>query len=320
MSKKNCVVLRKCYQQEDININVTLVEESYAQSEGFFSQPMIKINSKNFLLQQEEIELRLDIKMNDEMLQLLKNFDVSGYNILKEIMERNEAAKAQKADLLIKVIVTFAQSPSWFYIQIGQPEVINYLRVYENQLSLEYDQKENHEVVDLTLTFEIGEICVYFTQDESGRHWRRGVVIEKNVQSDEANQDCYNGDFYKIKSKDYGNELILSTNFLRKIASDSRFKKDDDFCIRCNLFGLIPTGGSEWTYTAREKFSNIIDQHRNSLYILIKQSLSPLRPQSLSLDIFAKEINSSDPLAPKEVKYTSFSSILIDSGCAMPLK
>ena len=309
---KVSVLLSKCEGPSDICINKEMVRLNLAISTGPSS--MIKKLEDEPEDTLRQFCLFTDIPRDAKYLENLNNFDVSGWNILREMVGRNKAAKSSLRESLIGVRITHIVSPTEFYVQVNAPEVMAYFALYERELGLAFrDQirKDDEE----TPVFKKGEMCVYFIKQEYDylKTWRRGVVVAQVPD-----------DRYLVFAKDYGTCDPIEVSCMIKMPVTSPFRKDDDFCIKCRLVDIRPAGGYDWTRTALEVFQSMLKRQYDCFLLLVKEtsdgSLPPKKPRSFGVDIIAKESRIVNPLAPSRTFFVSMRSELVRKGVAMPEK
>ncbi|RWS05053.1 RING finger protein 17-like isoform X1 [Dinothrombium tinctorium] len=308
-SGKACVVLHRFDgQSTSINLNAALVKEGFAQSTGELSSVGERRHIDTI-----NIDDTPDIGSFDRLGR------ISAYGILREMNDRNNAGKTSKKESLIKVIISYAKSPDEFWIQLAASEVLYYFKSFEQNLDTEMnvEQKYHSRILNLSsASLEVDEMCVYKVLIGVEVHWRRAVVREVLPDPDDRDPRAR---MYKIFLLDYGETVTCKRRDIRKLPKNSQFMKNGNFSIPCRLTSLKPSGGQTWTATALEKFQQLLEMHKNDLYILIKEKLPEEESTTVAVALIAKETVIPGPLDPKKTTYHSIKNILIREGVAMPL-
>lgn len=312
-SGKTLTILRRITRNQTF-INAVLIDQGMARPQLL---EQISQASDNTEVQYLAELSSSSLKFNETVLTNLNIYNVCGYNILKELVERNKQGYCSKMDSYIKVAVSHKQSPSMFYIQIITPEVLGYFRVYETNLF-----KEHSSLIKQVPTGELkplrnGFICLFHYKNETVDSWYRGDILER---LEDANISDALTTQYNVRSKDYGFTATIPRRDIRKFPKFSNFLKDDDFCLKCELKNVKPAGGGDWTNSAQDEFEFLLKKFKSSLFLSVDTDLPDIRPDILDVELFGQETKIAHAFAPAKLKNFNLANVLILKGLAIPLK
>lgn len=258
------------------------------------------------------------LKFDESVLTELKTYDVCGYNILKEIVERNVQANCSKVESYVKVTVSHWQSPNAFYVQIFTPEVLSYFKEYENRLIKEHIEIIKQEPIGNLKPLKTGIVCLFNHYRVNHDSWYRGDVLERLDSSEDMIDELTTQ--YNIRSKDYGFTVTVSRKDIRKLPKFSDFLKDDDFCIKCGLKNIKPAGGGDWTSSALDEFESLVKKYKQFLYLSVDSKLPDDKPEVLDVELYGQETKIARALEPSVIKNYNIATALILRGYAVPIE
>ncbi|RWS23813.1 RING finger protein 17-like protein, partial [Leptotrombidium deliense] len=293
-----------------INVNASLVSQDFAQSTGPLSVT-------------GDIRHKVTCKSEDGLPPvLMESTNLSAYNILKEMTERNESGKVPKKERLVPVVVSHWKNPEQIWVQIATKELLHHLRTVEDYINREMSNPHSFHSKHANLTSEHplkeGEMCLYKVIVENNVSWRRGRVIEV-LRDPDARDPRIVCNTYKVTSYDYGDTLELKRKDIVKLSPNSSFLKNKSYCVQCRIVGIIAAGGSTWTQTALERFKSLLTKHHSDLFILVKElPLPDEQPESIGISLVAKESIIPGPLEPRKETFQPFKNLLINEAVAMP--
>ena len=306
ISGKLSVVLRS-YDGVDngIKINEHLVKQKLAFSTGMHSKPDDQIDPRILSASQESLnsmssERSVESNTTNRSLPIVALPSISAFLALKELMERFESSLADKRSSLIKVKVFEVKTPKEFYLQIDRTEIRNYFEKQEKKL---------HEICSAMkfsgdIQFEEKQLCAFKVNTE----WRRGRIIKR---VDQMSSTAPEEPRYLICDMDYGSEQEIKVSLMRKLSEE--FEKDGPFAIMCQLYALRPTGGDQWSLSAKDMLKDFVKEFKNDLYILVKGSVDS---EPISVSLFSRQEIIPGAFSQKKIFYESINNRLIEKGLA----
>ena len=296
---KLSVVLRSYDGDNGIKINELLVKQKLALSTGIHSKPDYDRQLMNS--SQESISSLSSLSsVGTSRSKAVLPFKVSAFIILKDLLDRFESSQADKRSKLIKVIVSSVESPSDFWVQIDRNEVKDYFETQEKELHKTY----SNERFSGGINFEEEEYCAF----QVNSNWRRGRVITRVEQSSNATPEEPR---YRIIDLDYGSQKEVKVSLMRRLSD--KFIKDGPFALNCKLHLLRPTGGLQWSRTAKDEFNDFIVNYNKDLFILVKGSAET---EPISVILYSKQTQIPGPFSQEKTIYESINTIFIDKGWA----
>ena len=196
--------------------------------------------------------------------------------------------------------VCSADNPSEFYVQIDRPEVRDYFETQEKELHKTYSiQKFSGDI-----HFQEKELCAFLLNS----CWRRGEVVKRIEQlADAAPEEPR----YRVIDLDYGSEKEVKVSLLKRL-SDT-FAKDGAFALKCKLHALRPTGGDQWSLSAKDEFSEFIRNYSKDLLILVKGSVET---EPISVILYSRKTIIPGAFSQQKTVYESINTIFVEKGLA----
>lgn len=102
----------------------------------------------------------------------------------------------------------------------------------------EYQTKREKQLPQLYQTYAVGQRCIYYNgPTDALSTWMRGTVVET---PEGVKPGDWTNCVYRIRSFDYGNEVLKNPTDMREISEDNPFLSLGPWSLRCRLFGVHP--------------------------------------------------------------------------------
>lgn len=250
------------------------------------------------------VKKQLDLSQEDnhKLQSIALQQNISCYVILKEIQERQMMAKSSKKESLIPVRILKIFSPSQFYIQLQDRNILRMFVEFSSNMMKTVKQLFNSHQLRHIKDPQVGQKFLFKIKFQDGEVWRRGKILDMKQSEDGSKK-------FDIMSID-GAEFFSGIPPSEIWEIHDTLLKHDAYAIECRISDVTPAGGDKWTQSALDRFQDFCKIHKESMFILLKDQLTDVKQEPLMVNLFAIEKTVPDAFLPAKITYHSVADLL----------